>query len=89
MRIEMTEDGPVAPAAELGPLLGVAPADLPRLMREGVVTARHEEGIDEDAGRFRLSFRYLDRLVRLTCAADGTVISRISVSGQPTGDGAG
>lgn len=80
MRIEMTDEGPIVPATELGPLLGIAPADLPRLMREGIVTAQHEMGVDEDAGRFRLSFRYGDRLVRLTCADDGTVLSRIRVS---------
>ncbi|HET7409619.1 MAG TPA: DUF6522 family protein [Paracoccaceae bacterium] len=89
MRIDMTDDGPVVPATELGPLLGVPPADLPRLMREGIVTARHEAGVDEDAGRFRLSFRYGDRLVRLTCTDDGTVVSRIRVSGTaPGADGA-
>lgn len=86
MRVDMTDNGPVVPAAELGPLLGVEPAELPRLMREGVVTARHELGIDEDAGRFRLSFRYRGRLVRLTCADDGTVVSSVRVSAaEPDG----
>ena len=84
MRIQMTEGGPVVPATELGPLLGVRPADLPRLMRDGIVTARHEAGAGEDAGRFRLSFRYGDRMVRLTCTDDGTVVSRVRVlASQP------
>ena len=84
MRIEMTRDGPVVPAQELGPLLGIEPSELPGLMREGVVTARHEIGIDADAGRFRLHFRYRDRTVRLTCANDGTVIGQVRISaGQP------
>lgn len=85
MRIEMTDGEPVVPADELGPMLGVAPADLPQLMRDGVVTARHEQGFDEDAGRFRLSFRYRDRLVRLTCTDDGTVVSKIKLSGVEPG----
>lgn len=83
MRLEMTDEGPVVPAAELGRLLGLDPAELPRLMREGVVTARHERGVDEDTGRFRLKFRYRDRLVRLTCSDDGTVISQTRISGTP------
>ena len=75
MQIEMTKDGPIVPAADLGPLLGVAPAELPRLLRDGIVAARHEEGVGEDAGRFRLIFRYRDRIVRLTCNDDGTLVS--------------
>jgi hypothetical protein len=81
MRIEMTADGPVVPAAEIAPLLGVEPAELPRLMREGAVTARHEVGMDEDAGRFRLNFHYGDRLVRVTCSDDGTVLKWVRITG--------
>lgn len=84
MQIEMTRDGPVVPAQDLAPLLGVEPAELPRLMREGIVSARHEVGVDEDAGRFRLVFRYQDLQVRLTCTADGAVVSRVRIStGKP------
>lgn len=66
-------------------MLGVEPSELPRLMREGIVTARHELGIDEDAGRFRLSFRYKNTTVRVTCAENGTVISstRVTATSSP------
>lgn len=77
MRIEMTEDGPVVSAVDLGPLLGVAPAELPRLMRDGIVASAHEVGVGEDAGRFRLRFRYGGRMVRLTCSDDGAVLSMV------------
>lgn len=88
MRVEITESGPVVAAEDVAPLLGVAPADLPRLMREGVVTARHEVGVGEDAGRFRMVFRYRDCMVRLTCAGDGEVVSRVRTSsGPPAGTG--
>ena len=80
MQISMTDDGPVVQARDLGPLLGVAPAELARLMREGTVTARHELGVGEDAGRFRLSFRYGGRTVRLTCTTDGTLVSWVRTS---------
>ena len=84
MQIEMTDAGPVVPAEEVGRLLGLDPAELRRLMREGSVTAQHEVGTDQDAGRFRLSFRYGDRLLRLTCASDGTLLTRVIVtSGGP------
>lgn len=80
MQIEMTDEGPMVRADQLAPLLGIDPAELQRLMREGEVTSRHEQGIDEDAGRFRLVFRYRDRMVRLTCTDDGKVISRTAIS---------
>ena len=78
MRVEMTESGPVVAAEDLGPALGVAPAEVPRLLREGRITALHERGEGEDAGRFRLTFRYGARRLRLTCDAEGRVISRIA-----------
>lgn len=77
MRIELTENGPVVPAGDLGPLLGIEPTELPRLMREGEVAAAHEIGVGEDARRFRLRFRFGGRMVRLTCTDDGAVISTI------------
>lgn len=80
MQIEMTDEGPIVPAAELGRLLGIDPAELQRLMREGKVTSIHEQGVDEDAGRFRMTFRYRDRVVRITCTDDGQVISRTAIS---------
>lgn len=80
MQVEITDAGPVVPADEVAPLLGLEPADLPRLMREGIVTGRHEVGQDEDAGRFRLTLRYGTRSVRLTCTDDGNVLSRVRIS---------
>lgn len=80
MQIEMTDEGPMVSATDLAPLLGIDPAELQRLMREGEVSSLHEIGTDEDAGRFRLTFRYRDRMVRLTCTDDGKVISRTVTS---------
>jgi hypothetical protein len=74
MRVVIAETGPVVAAEDLAPLLGVAPRDLPRLMREGRVAAVHERGEGEDAGRFR----HGARRVRLTCDEGGHVLSRIS-----------
>ena len=79
MQIETTKEGPVVPADEVAELLGLEPPGLRRLMREGSVSVQHEAGIEKDAGRFRLSFRYKGRLLRLTCASDGTVLTRVIV----------
>jgi hypothetical protein len=75
MRVDLTEAGPVVAAEDLAPLLDLEPAALPRLMRTGVLKGQHEAGTDEDAGRFRLTFSYENRRVRLTCTDDGEVIS--------------
>jgi hypothetical protein len=77
MKIEIIDDQPVIDAHDLGPLLGLAPAEVQTKMREGEITSKYELGQDEDAGRFRLTFYYAAKRVRLTCAQDGTVISTI------------
>lgn len=75
MKIMMTNGQATVDAADLGPLLGVAPADVPAKMRSGDITSRFETGVDDDAGRFRMIFYYADKRVRLTCLNDGTVLS--------------
>lgn len=75
MKITMTNGQATVDAVDLGPLLGIAPAEVPAKMRNGDITSRFETGVDEDAGRFRLIFYYNDKRVRLTCLTDGTVLS--------------
>ncbi len=77
MKIEIIDDQPVIDAHDLGPLLGLEPAVVQAKMRQGEITSKYELGQDEDAGRFRLTFYYAGKRVRLTCAQDGTVISTI------------
>jgi len=45
-------------------------------MRAGEITSLCEAGVDEDAGRFRLSFRHQTRILRLILDADGAVLSK-------------
>ncbi|MCX7566158.1 DUF6522 family protein [Sulfitobacter sp. F26169L] len=73
----MTDGQATVDAEDLGPLLGIEPAAVPQKMRSGQITSLFETGIDEDAGRYRLTFFYDNRRIRLTCAADGTVLSTI------------
>lgn len=75
MKITMTDGQPVIDAHDLGPLLGLEPAMVPQKLRDGEITSRFETGVDEDKGRFRLTFYHAGKRIRLTCLEDGTVLS--------------
>ncbi len=75
MKVTMTDGQPVIDAHDLGPLLGLEPAQVPEKMRSGDITSKFETGVDDDEGRFRLTFYHDGKRIRLTCAADGTVLS--------------
>ncbi|WP_299655778.1 DUF6522 family protein [uncultured Jannaschia sp.] len=77
MKLDINAAGVEVPADELAPLLEMAPPELRRQMREGGVTSVYETGEDEDAGRFRVTFRSAHWRVRFTCTSDGTVLSRL------------
>ncbi|MFP7674482.1 DUF6522 family protein [Marivita sp. S0852] len=77
MKIELDSGQPVIDAHDLGPLLGLDPAEVQGKMRRGQITSKYEQGADEDAGKFRLTFYHNGKRVRLTCSEDGTVISTI------------
>jgi len=44
--------------------------------RAGSITSACEQGVDEHAGQFRLSFFYRNRRARLSTDADGRVLRR-------------
>jgi len=83
MKIELNNGQPVIDAQDLGKLLGIDPAEVQAKMRRGDITSKYEVGQDEDAGRFRLTFYYNGKRVRLTCAEDGDVISTIRTDARP------
>ena len=74
MKVTLTTDGATVEAQDLGPLLGLEPADVPEKMRLGEITSQSEEGADEDAGRTRLTFWYGGLRIRITCDQDGNVV---------------
>lgn len=74
MKVTLTTDGATVEAADLGPLLGLDPADVPAKMRSGEITSQSEEGAGEDAGRTRLTFWYGGFRVRITCDQTGNVV---------------
>ena len=75
MKVIFTDGQATVDALDLGPLLDVPPAQVPALMREGEITSQFATGVGEDAGRFRLTFYYNQKRLRLTCLDDGTVLS--------------
>ena len=83
MKIEMVDGQPVIDAVDLGPHLGLEAAAVQDGMRRGEITSRYETGQGEDAGRFRLTFFHAGTRLRLTCAKDGTVISRSKATVAP------
>jgi regulator of cell morphogenesis and NO signaling len=87
MRLEPTAEGFQIGAADLGALLGMAPQDMQRLMRDGQITSLSEKGQDQDEGRYRITFRHRSTRVRLTVNGQGEVLlrTRTSVVPQPNG----
>ncbi|RJL19682.1 DUF6522 family protein [Paracoccus siganidrum] len=63
-------------AAMIADGFGIDAAQVAAFMRDGRITSRCEEGIEADAGRWRLTFYLGDRALRLTVDAGGQVLSR-------------
>lgn len=76
MRLKPTAEGFQIGAADLGALLGMAPQDIQRLMRDGQITSLSEKGQDQDEGRYRITFRHRSTRVRLTVNAQGEILLR-------------
>ena len=58
-------------AALIAPRLGLTVAEFRQLMEQRRITVLCERGVGEDAGRYRASFYYGDRRVRLVVEAAG------------------
>lgn len=71
-----TVDGFTIDAEVIAAGFALDPAGVPGMLREGRITSRFETGIDEDAGRFRLTFYHANRALRLTVDAHGTILKR-------------
>jgi hypothetical protein len=76
-KVEIQGDGTIQIDARIiGRDLGLEPFEVQRLMREGKLTSRCERGVDEDAGRFRLTFFHENRRLRLITDNTGRIIRR-------------
>ena len=72
-------DGEITVDAELlAPKLGLSAEALKAEMRKGNVSSVAETGIDEDAGRTRVTFRYRTRIWSGVVDPDGTLVDQLS-----------
>jgi hypothetical protein len=60
--------------------LQLEPSSVHTMMRNGEITGLCERGVDEDAGRYRLTFFHKNRHFRLVVDETGTVVQRSSVN---------
>jgi hypothetical protein len=67
-------------ASVLGEGLGLEPSQVPELLRSGAITSRCEQGVDEDEGRYRLTFFHDHRRMRVIVDATGSILQRSSIN---------
>lgn len=70
-------------AALIAESLGITPTLVQTLMREGRITSRCERGVDQDAGRHRLTFFHGERRLRLVVNEAGDIVERCVDSARP------
>jgi hypothetical protein len=56
--------------------LELEPSSIQALMRKGEITSLSERGVNENAGRYRLTFFHKSRRFRLIVDESGTIIQR-------------
>ncbi len=78
-----TAGGFTVAAEIIGSGFGLDPAQVPTMLRSGRITSRSETGVDADAGRYRLSFFFAGRCLRLTVDAQGRILGRASFDSPP------
>ena len=74
--VTVTAQGFELDAATIAAAFGLDPGVLQEKMRAQEVTGLCEKGVDADAGRFRLTFRYAGRVFRRTVDESGAILSR-------------
>ena len=76
--VELQDGDLVVDAEIVAKGLGLDPRSVQEMMRAGSITSRCEAGVDEDAGRWRLTFHRGDRAVRFIVDDAGQVLTRAS-----------
>lgn len=74
-RIERKAGDFVIDAALLAEAFGLSQDDIKAGMRTGDITSRCETGVDNDAGRWRLTFHWGDRACRFIVDEDGNILT--------------
>jgi hypothetical protein len=75
-RVEIEQCAVSIDAAIIADGLGIEPALVQPLMREGKITSVCEHGADQDAGRYRLTFFLGKQRFRLVADAAGNILER-------------
>lgn len=75
-QVEVTDGRFTVDATVLAEALEIPARDVLRHMRDGRLTSICETGIGEDEGKWRLTFRYGGRALRLTVDAQGNILKR-------------
>ncbi len=75
-RIERDRDGFVVDATLLESAFKLPVSKVRTLMQDGHITSSSEKGQGEDEGRWRITFYYGGRALRLTLNSDGTIKTR-------------
>jgi len=60
--------------------LGIEPPQVMAGLRDGEIQTLSEKGVDEDAGRYRLTFFSRTRRFRLIVDENGTILKRLSAA---------
>lgn len=88
--VEFIDDTFTVDAAVIAESFDLAPAIVQRRMREGKLTSRSERGVDEDAGRYRLTFFYNQRCFHLIVDETGKILEHsatVKVAAESGGGG--
>lgn len=83
--VATTPEGFEVDALVIASAFGLDEATLRDKMRAGEITSLCETGVDDDAGRYRFTFRYGGRALRLIVDAAGKVVSNARFDVTPRG----
>lgn len=81
--LELAEGAISIDAALIAPDLNLDPPGVLEAIRTGHLTALCEQGIAEDAGRFRLTFYHANRQLRVIVDQQGRVLERSAARLRP------
>jgi len=76
VELQLAEGAVSVDATLIAKELGLEPARVLDALRNGQITALCEQGMGEDAGRFRLTFRHRGRRLRIVVDSEGRIIER-------------
>ena len=77
IQVELSDTGPVVDVSLIANAFDLNPVEIQNLMRAEKITSRCERGVGKDAGRWRLTFWYAQRVLRLTVDENGVILSRV------------